>query len=124
MHSLATMSQLVIAAGIFNVWVLRPTMATAYRPNGAANLAEEFRAYGFPDWVRKLTGAAKLSLAALLIVGIWYPSVAAFAGTALGALMLVAIAAHVKVGDSAVKSVPALALLTLCAFVAYANGAS
>ncbi len=122
MLQLANLCQIVIAAGIFNVWVLRPGKETPYRPEGASNLEEEFRAYGFPDWVRKLTGAVKLTLAGLLVVGIWFPPIAAAAGAALGALMLVAILAHLRVGDPALKSLPAFLLLTLCAFVAYANG--
>lgn len=122
MQALALLAQLVVAAGIVNVWVLRPSRATPYRPDGAANLADEFRAYGLPDWARKLTGAAKLSLAALMIVGIWYAPVAALAAAALAVLMLAAVLAHIRVGDPLFKSAPALSMLALCAFVAYANG--
>ncbi len=122
MRSLAIICQLVIALGIVNVWVLRPTKPTRWRPEGARSMAEEFRRYGFPDWLRKLIGAAKLVLAALLVLGIWYPTVATGAGIAMAVLMAGAVGAHLRVRDPLVKSLPSFTLLLLSLFIAYANG--
>lgn len=114
MDKLMIVLQVAIALGILNVWVLRTGKPTPFRPGNARSLKEEFRAYGLPDWARVLTGTAKLSLAALLIVGIWYQQVAVYAAIGLAVLMLGAVAAHVKVRDPFVKSVPALTMLGLC----------
>ena len=121
MEKMLIVLQVAIALGIFNVWVLRYDRPTPFRPGNARSLEEEFRAYGLPDWVRVATGFAKLTLAALLIVGIWYSQVAIYAAIGLGVMMLFAVAAHVKVRDPLMKSVPALTMFALCAAVALAH---
>lgn len=121
MTPLAIACQLLIALGIFNVWVLRAGRPTRWRPEGAADMAEEFRRYGFPDWVRPWVGAAKLSLAVLLVVGIWVSELAAAAGLAMALFMAVAVGAHFKVGDPPVRALPSFTLLALSLFVAWAN---
>jgi hypothetical protein len=121
MRVLAIAGQIVIALGIVNVWILRPGKPTPWRPEGARNMAEEFRHYGLPDWMRKLVGAFKLVLAALLVVGIGYPSLAAGAGIAMAVLMAGAVGAHLKVADPLKKTLPSFSLLLLSLFIAYAN---
>lgn len=121
MHLLAIACQLLIAAGLVNVWLLRHDRPSPWRPDGAANMKQEFERYGFPDWVRVAVRAAKLTLSALLVVGIWYPPVAAAAAAALALLMLVAILAHLRIGDPPRKSLPALGILLLCGLVVWAN---
>ncbi|NNF25907.1 MAG: DoxX family protein [Gemmatimonadetes bacterium] len=117
MTTIAVLSQLIIALGIVNVWVLRRERATAYRPAGAHNIREEFEQYGFPSWAPVAVGGAKLILAGLLIVGIFIPAVAAPAAVLMAALMVGAIGAHIKVGDPLKKSVPAAAMLLLSILV-------
>jgi hypothetical protein len=114
--------QVVIALGIINVWVFRQNKETPWRPDGARSMAEEFRHYGLPDWVRPVVGAAKLGLAALLIVGVWQPSVSAPAAGAMALLMTAAVVAHLRVHDPLSKAVPSFALLcmSLVVFAAYA----
>jgi uncharacterized membrane protein YphA (DoxX/SURF4 family) len=121
MRILAVICQVLIALGVGNVWLLRSGKPTRWRPEGADNMAEEFRHYGFPDWMRTFAGAAKLVVAALLILGIWYPPLAVVAGLAMALLMAVAVGAHLKVGDPLLKSLPSFTLLLLSLFVAYAN---
>jgi len=123
MRILVIIAQIVIALGIVNVWVLRSDKPTPWRPEGARNMAEEFQRYGLPDWMRKLVGALKLSLAALLVVGIWYPTLAAGAGIAMAILMAGAVGSHLKVRDPLRKSLPSFSLLLLSLFIAYANTA-
>jgi uncharacterized membrane protein YphA (DoxX/SURF4 family) len=124
MRELSIVIQLVIALGIVNVWILRPGKPTPWRPDGASNMKEEFSKYGLPDWVRSAVGFAKLTLAALLVVGIWYPPVATGAAVAMALLMLAAVIAHVRAGDPPQRSLPAFTMLLLSAFVVYANGLS
>ena len=103
-----------LAAGIVNVWLIRPHRSTAFRPDGANNIIEEFRAYGLSSWVAYTVGAAKLTLAAMLLVGIVYRAFVVPAAGAMALLMLVAVAAHLKVRDPLVRAAPALSMLLLC----------
>lgn len=119
---LAPAFQVVIALGIVNVWVLRYGRATPWRPGSASNMVEEFRHYGLPDWVRPLVGGSKLAAAVLLLFGLWYPLLTAPAATLLALLMVGAVAAHIRVRDPVHKSLPALAMLSMCLFVIAAHG--
>ena len=109
--------KVIIAAGVFNVWVLRSKKPTPYRGGEAGNMADEFKHYGLPEWMMKLTGAAKLLLGALLIVGIWVPRVAAPAAAVMALLMIGAILMHVRVKDPAIKSLPAFLMLAMSVVV-------
>ena len=115
--SIAILCQILIALGIFNVWILRRNRATPYRPDGAAGIEEEFRAYGLPSWMWKAVGATKVTLAILLLIGVAVPAIAPLAAGAMALLMLSAIGAHIRVSDPAVKSLPALAMFVLCTVV-------
>jgi uncharacterized membrane protein YphA (DoxX/SURF4 family) len=120
MITLAIICQIVVALGIFNVWLVRRDRPTPYRPEGAANIEEEFRRYGLPGWAWIAVGAAKVFLAILLLVGVFVPSIAPVAGGAMAVLMISAIAAHVRVNDPLVKSVPAFLMLLLSTVVVVA----
>ena len=124
MSSFAILLQLALALTIVNVWVFRYGRPTPFRPEGANNMREEFARYGLPSWMRSATGIAKLSLAALLIAGIWIQPISPWAAAALAVLMVGAIAAHAKVGDPIRKSLPALSMLVLCLLVVAAHGAA
>ena len=117
MSNFAIALQLIIALGIVNVWVIRRDRATGFRPEGAANISEEFARYGFSDSFRKVIGATKLFLAGLLVIGIAYAPLAIAAAAGLVLLMSGAVAAHIKVRDPLVKSVPALLMLAMSAAV-------
>lgn len=110
--------QVVIALGIFNVWLLRSSIATNYRGGDAKNLREEFAAYGLPHWFMILIGTLKLSCAVALLVGLWLPVVTRPAAVTMAALMLGAVAMHVKVKDPPSKTVPASVMLALSIAVA------
>ncbi len=122
MQELSIVFQIIIAAGIVNVWLVRHNKATPWRPEGANNMAEEFRRYGLPDWMRYVVGTAKLALAAMLVAGIWYPKLAAIGGIGMALLMAGAVASHFKISDPIQKALPSLALLVLSLFVWHANG--
>ena len=114
MTNFAVAFPLIIALGVINVWIIRRDKATGFRPDGAANIAEEFRRYGFSDSLRRSIGVTKLTLSALLLVGGAYaPIGAAAAGMVL--LMSGAIVAHIRVRDPVVESVPALLMLAMSA---------
>ena len=114
MHTLLLILQVIVALGLLNVWLVRSGKNTAYRGGSSRTMAEEFAAYGLPDWLRKLVGVLKIGSALALIVGIWVPVLVAPTVLLLSVLMLGALAMHVKIGDPISKSVPAFIVLGLC----------
>ena len=120
MQFIGMTAQIVVALGIFNVWLLRFHRPTGYRGGDAANLREEFAAYGLPAWFMYVIGTLKLSLAVLLLVGLWIPELVLPAGLGMAALMLGAIAMHVKVADPPKRALPAAAMLVLSLLAAFA----
>ncbi|CAN5490539.1 hypothetical protein BH09PLA1_BH09PLA1_02450 [soil metagenome] len=113
MHVIGLVAQIMIALGIFNVWVLRYGKATAYRGGPARNMREEFAAYGLPFWMMCLIGGLKITLAIALVVGIWVPVLVKPAAIGMAILMLGAIGMHLKVGDPPMKALPAVCMLGL-----------
>jgi uncharacterized membrane protein YphA (DoxX/SURF4 family) len=111
-------SQVVIALGLLNVWLLRSRKASPWRGGDATNMHEEFAAYGLPAWAPGVVGGLKVGLALLLLGGIWLPVVTRPAAIGVAVLMVGAIAMHVKVGDAPQKSLPAAVLLGLSLVVA------
>ena len=120
MTTLSTVLELVIALGVFNVWLLRFGKSSPWRGGAAQNMTEEFATYGLPSWFMRFIGFLKISLATLLIVGVWIPDVTLYAALGMVALMLGAVAMHFKVGDPLRKSLPAISMLTMSAVVAFA----
>ena len=67
--------QVVVALGIYNVWLLRFGKSTNWRGGTARTMKEEFAVYGLPGWFMGVVGFLKLLFATLLIVGLWVPVV-------------------------------------------------
>ncbi|MFO7721356.1 MAG: DoxX family protein [Gillisia sp.] len=72
-----------------------------------------------PLWFMKLIGFLKLTLSALLLAGIFVPVLIRPAAIGMAVLMLGAIAMHIKVKDSLVKSFPAFSFLILSLFLIF-----
>jgi uncharacterized membrane protein YkgB len=121
MTALLVVSQLIIAFGIYNVWLLRVNKATAWRGGKAQTMEEEFHTYGLSTQVMKIVGALKITMATLLIIGIWYPLATTIGATMMAVLMLAAVLMHMKVRDPVRKSLPAASLLILSLVVAFSN---
>lgn len=113
MDTLRLILQIIIALGIFNVWLVRRKKPTAYRPKGADNIQQEFHAYGLPAWSVWLIGGLKLYFAACLIAGIWIPGLILPAASGLVILMLGAMLMHIKAGDPPKKALPATAMFLM-----------
>lgn len=122
-HTLVLISQLVIAFGIYNVWLLRANSATEYRGGGAQNMEEEFRVYGLSTRFMKVVKIFKLSFATLLLLGVLYRPLACVGAVGMGGLMLAAVVMHAKVHDPIKKTLPALSLLALSLVVAFSTSA-
>ena len=115
--------QLIIALGIYNVWILRFNKATAFRGGAAKTMPEEFQAYGLPLWFMKVVMVLKLTCATLVLAGIWMPGLAQLGAIGMVVLMTGAVLMHAKVKDEIKKSLPALAMLLLSVIVAINVGA-
>jgi hypothetical protein len=112
--------QIVIAVSIFNVWIIRFGKPTSWRGGAAKTMKEEFEAYGLPLWFMRLIGFLKLTLATLLIAGIFVPVLIKPAAIGMAVLMLGAITMHIKVKDSLIKSFPAFSFLVLSLILIFA----
>lgn len=111
--------QIIIALGIFNVWLLRYGKETNWRGGTAKNMKEEFATYGLPVWFMIIIGFLKVSLATLLLVGLWVPVFTKPAASILALLMFGAVSMHIKVKDPLQKSLPALMMFLLAVLVAW-----
>ncbi|PDH47691.1 MAG: hypothetical protein CND26_01650 [Bacteroidetes bacterium MED-G13] len=111
--------QLLISIGLINVWFFRFNKATEFRGGNAKNMREEFQAYGLPAWSMYLVGAAKVVIAILLIVSIWFKELLVYNLLALAVLMIGAVLMHIKVKDPIKKSYPALSILFMIALIFY-----
>ena len=118
MDLVVTICQIVVALGIYNVWLVRSKRATNWRGGSAVNMREEFAVYGLPGWFMIAIGVLKVSCATLLLVGIWLPVVTRPAAIALAILMSGAVSMHVKVKDPLKKALPSTLVLLLCILVA------
>jgi len=107
MYQYSVFAQIIIAVSIIVVWVFR-----------FDNIVKEFKQYALSDLVRNIVGATKISLATLLICGIWYPSLVVLPALIMAFLMGCAQVAHFKVKNPWIKHLPSFVLLCLSLFVA------
>lgn len=119
MELIVLIIQIIIALGILNVWILRFGKASTWRGGSAKSMKEEFTVYGLPGWFMVLIGFLKISLAILLIAGIWFPALIKPAANVIAILMLGAIIMHIKVKDTLKKSLPAFIMLVLALIVGF-----
>ena len=110
MHDLTIFLQALVVVSIFFVWVVR-----------YANIIQEFKQYGLPDWLRDLVGISKLTFSLLLLIGIERGLFAVMGGAGIALLMVGAVGVHLRVKNPVFKMLPALSLLILSAVIALIN---
>ena len=110
------------ALWILNVWFNRFNKDTGYRGGDAKNMKEEFEEYGLSERTMYAVGAAKVSLASMMLIGLFVPKIARPASAGLAAFMLGAIGMHIKVKDPLKRSIPAISVFTGAAVSAILNG--
>jgi hypothetical protein len=115
--TLSTVLQVIVGAGLLNVWLVRSRWSTAYRGGDSKSLREEFAVYGLPEWFFFLIGFLKIGSAIALLTGLWVPEVVPYAAAVVVGLMLGALSMHVKVKDPAIKSLPASLMLLMSAAI-------
>jgi hypothetical protein len=107
MKEFVILAQVVVAISVYFVWIFR-----------FHNVLKEFEEFGLSDLVRNFVGASKISIAALLIVGVWQSSYVFISSILMGLFMIAAQYFHFKVKNPFIKHLPSLVLLILCAFIA------
>ncbi len=100
------LAQIVVATAVAYVWIFRYPV-----------IIKEFKEFGLSDTMRTFVGAAKISLATLLIAGIWYPSLILIPAMLMGLFMLAAQYFHFKIKNPLIKHLPSLIFLVLCVFI-------
>ena len=108
MENLLTLSQIIVAVSVLYVWTFR-----------FHNVLKEFEQFGLSDLTRNIVGATKISLATLLVAGIWHPSLVLIPSILMGLLMVGAQYFHFKISNPLIKHLPSLILLVLSSFIAY-----
>jgi hypothetical protein len=108
MEELIKLVQVTIAISVAYVWVFR-----------FHNVVLEFKQFGLSDLTRNFVGASKISIATLLVVGIWYSPLVFIPSVLMGLFMIAAQYFHFKAKNPFIKHLPSLILLILCAFTAF-----
>jgi DoxX-like family len=100
------LAQIIVATSVGYVWIFRYNV-----------IIKEFKEFGLSDLTRTFVGASKISLATLLIAGIWYPSLIPIPSILMGLFMLAAQYFHFKIKNPFIKHLPSLFFLILCVFI-------
>ena len=124
MKIIGKIAQTAAALWILNVWFNRFNKDTGYRGGNATNMKEEFEEYGLSETTMYAVGAAKVSLAGLMLAGLAVRRVSRPASIGLAMFMLGAIGMHIKVGDPVKRYLPALSVFSLATIAAVLNGDS
>lgn len=107
MDELTKLVQVTVALSVAYVWVFR-----------FHNVIKEFKQFGLSDLTRNFVGASKISLATLIVAGIWYSSLVFIPAVLMGLFMIGAQYFHFKAKNPFIKHLPSLILLILCVFLA------
>jgi hypothetical protein len=122
MNMIGKLAQTVAPLWILNVWFNRFNKDTGYRGGNATNMKEEFLEYGLSQDTMYAVGAAKVSLAALMLAGHAKPQLVRPASLGLASFMLGAVGMHLKVGDPVKRYLPAMSVFTLAMTAAVLSG--
>ena len=122
MKLIGKIAQTGAALWILNVWLNRFNKDTGYRGGDATNMKEEFEEYGLSETTMYAVGAAKVSLAGLMLAGLVAPRVTRPASIGLAMFMVGAIGMHIKVADPVKRYLPALSVFSLASVSAVLNG--
>lgn len=88
---------------------------------GSKQMVEGFKNYGYPGWFRVFTGLVELISAALVIIGIWNETLAAWGGLFIVGTMIGAILTHIKIKDTVKNMMMPIVLLILGLIVLFIN---
>lgn len=106
MTNFLILAQLIVGASVAYVWIFRYDV-----------IISEFKQFGLSDLMRTFVGALKVSLATLLVAGIWFPSLITIPAVLMGLCMVAAQYYHFKIKNPFLKHLPSLLLLILCVLI-------
>lgn len=89
--------------------------------SGDKQQIEQFEHLNLPQWFRIVTGLVQLIGVVGLVIGFWYPSIAALAGLWAAITMLGGFATHIKAKDPISKALPALTLAIIALIITLIN---
>jgi len=121
MRIVGKIAQIGAAVWIYNVWFHRFNKDTGYRGGDATNMREEFAEYGLSERTMYAVGATKVTLASLMLLGLFFPKLTRPASAGLATLMLGAIGMHAQVDDPIKRAVPAMSVFGGAAIAAIAS---
>ena len=110
MNNASILAQLIVSISVISVWVFRYD-----------NIVLEFKQYGISNLLRNIVGASKISLATILILGVWYKELLVVSSLLMAVLMICAQFYHIKVRNPWLKYIPSFILLLLSSFIAAVN---
>ena len=108
MEQILILAQLTVSISVIVVWVFRRD-----------NIDLEFQLYKLSNLTKNIIGALKISLATMLILGIWYTELLLISSLSMAFLMICAQYFHFRVKNPFHKYIPSLLLLTLSLLIAY-----
>ena len=108
MEQIIILAQLIVSISVLVVWVFRRD-----------NIDLEFQLYKLSNLTKNIIGALKISLATILILGIWYSELLLISSLSMAFLMLCAQYFHFRAENPWHKYIPSLFLLTLSLIIAY-----
>ncbi len=106
MSILPLFAVLIVAISVMYVWIFRYDV-----------IIKEFKEFGLSELMRTFVGASKISLATLLLAGIWYPALIPVPAVLMGLFMLAAQYFHHKNSNPMIKRLPSFVFLLLCIFI-------
>jgi hypothetical protein len=90
--------KILVLASVLFVWAVR-----------YSNIVEEFKSFGYPNWLRDIVGIFKISFAIMLINENVY--IVKIGALGISALMICALFTHLKVKNPIAKMLPSASLL-------------
>ena len=110
MENLSFACQIIVAASVLYIWIFRYD-----------NIVVEFKHYGYSNLVRNFVGASKISISAIMLMGILFSEVLVYSSLSMAFFMLCAQASHLKVKNPIIKFIPSFVFLLMSLFVAAFN---
>ena len=110
MENISLLFQVVVAFSVYYVWIFR-----------FHNVIAEFKQFGYSDVFRNFVGAAKMSISALLILGLCYNEITLYAALGMAFFMLSAQLTHLRVKNPFKQRLPSLIFLLMSLFIAAFN---
>lgn len=110
MENISILFQILVAVSVYFVWIFR-----------YPNVLAEFKQFGYSDVFRNFVGASKMSISALLILGLFYTEITLYASLGMAFFMLSAQLTHLRVKNPFKQRIPSLLFLLMSLFIAAFN---